>query len=906
MLAEDQFKRNISRWSETHPGAAPLLEQPCARVMFHTNKNESLNLQITRDGKAEFIHSSDPVAEASDWFAQQDLRHIKVLFVFGVGLGYAYEAALQWLRSNPDHYLVFLENDLEVIHCLLQTPRGTTMLYDDQVWLSYLGESSKPALHLAAILFSPRSHTFSTLHYYQMTQSSTAQSIQEQLDVLMNGRKQTLAEYISSKTFYKNFFSNFALMPQAYLGNQLFGQFKDVPAIICGAGPSLAHSLPLLQTLKNRALIFAGGTAMNAVNTTGLLPHFGVGVDPNPAQFTRLIMNDAFETPYFYRNRMLNAALDLVQGDHLYISGGAVKLVEWFENKLGIREEEIEGGHNVINFSLAIAYAMGCNPIIFVGVDLAYTDGLSYCPGLLNHPLHEKRRYFQTKSIKDEVIIRCDVHGNPISTQIKWVTESLWFTTFAAHHPEVILINASNGGIGFEGIPHLPLDQVANSWLTREFDFNTIIHDKIQHATMPEQVTHEHITNLLQEFLQSLQRCYDACLIAGNEFYNIVKGLAGDREAAEQPETDAQSRLLAEPAYQHMLEFYKTIYIELHSLVFRRLTNPKYKLTESEVALQKALIYRDCYDAIAKIAKDNIDLLTNLLEQSSTSSTKSKPINNETHTTIQKQILPHNTVKIRKFYKDGSLYSVEQLVNEKPDGPQEYFYPDQTKKSLLNYAQGKLDGTIRMYHTNGNLKRELSFTHGQRHGAERLWSETGQLLIEAEFDHNQPCNVARQWNASGQLIKEVVYSSDTDFTIREWDADGALIVQEEGARADYFERAFGLLGQLIAQLEQALQQTHTLEPIIEKTNPQSLVNLHRIKTELEINLVKVREIHLHLRQEVEIVESIWKSPTNQRRLERQLDELAAKVNHELKQLQDIFSESIQALIREKNEKPPFR
>ena len=396
MLDENQFRQNIERWAELHADVAPALEQPCTGVQFHTNPNGSLNLRAERKGKMELLHAPDPVAEAEEWFSSLNLRNIRVLVIFGVGLGYYYEAALQWLRSDPDHYLVFLENNLEVIKCLLRTERGSVIVHDDQVWLDYLYTNPSSAENIA-VIFAPMEYTVTALTHYKITQSSTLMLIEELVDVMMNGRKQILAEFFGSKTFYKNLFSNFALLSHSYFGNRLFGQFQNIPAIICGAGPSLAHSLPQLETLKDRALIFAGGTAMNAVNTTGLIPHFGVGVDPNAAQFTRLIMNQAFETPYFYRNRMYHDALNLIQGDRLYVAGSSQPILHWIEERLGLIDEDIDTGYNVINFSLAIAAAMGCNPIVFVGVDLAYTDGLSYCPGILNHPLHEKKKFFRTK-----------------------------------------------------------------------------------------------------------------------------------------------------------------------------------------------------------------------------------------------------------------------------------------------------------------------------------------------------------------------------------------------------------------------------------------------------------------------------------------------------------------------------
>ncbi len=899
MLGDEQFRQNSERWAESNPDAARVLSRKASfNYQFQTNKDGSLNLKINRNGTTDSLHASNPVLEAAAWFAQQNLRNIKILIVFGVGLGYYYEAALPWLRSDPDHYLVFIENDPDIMHSLLQTSCSTAMLDDDQVWLTYLDEKSPTALQTIAVVFAPRDYAISALNHYKITKALTLEWLREQLDVLMNSRKQILLEYAGSKVFYNNFFRNFALMPQAYLGNKLFGQFKDVPAIICGAGPSLARSLPLLETLKDRAIIFAGGTSMNALNSAGLLPHFGIGVDPNEAQLTRLITNQAFETPYFYRNRMFHEALHLLQGDRLYIAGSTLPLLRWIENKLGLPTEELEGGYNVINLSLAIAQAMGCNPIIFVGVDLAYTDGLSYCPGVLNHPLHERKKYFKTKSIHDELITRHDVLGNPVSTQIKWVTEALWFSRFANKHPEVTLINSSAGGIGFEGIPHLPLDEVAASWLQKRFDFDLLLHEKIQRASMPQKMTQDTIYSVLYEFLESLERCHRACATARTEFQNIAKGLLGDREAGKQPENNALQKLFAEPAYQYMLQFYQTIFIELHTLHFRRLANTKHNFSEKEIALQKTLIYEACYETIAKIAKDTIDLLTKILHTPFASSQQAPLSKGSTMREAHKEFHPDGTLKsLHKFYLCNALHSIEHFSQARLDGRQEYFYPNQTLKSTLDYATGRLHGDVKLYYANGMPKRELSFVNGQRHGKERIWSETGQLLLEAEFNYDRPTQSARQWNSQGQLIKEVTYTSETEYVVREWNAAGSPINENEEAKQDYFDRSFVLLGRLSAQLEQALHQTDSLSSLIEQAGSAPAANLQVIKSELKLYIARASELHLELRQEAQIAEMIWKSPSSQRHLEHQIEELATKANQKLAELQKILSDTVQALIR---------
>ncbi len=77
------------------------------------------------------------------------------------------------------------------------------------------------------------------------------------------------------------------------------------PAVICGAGPSLKASAPALKELERRALIFAGGSTLSALKSLGVIPHFGIALDPNPEEHDRLLPASPLEMPFLYTNRLL-------------------------------------------------------------------------------------------------------------------------------------------------------------------------------------------------------------------------------------------------------------------------------------------------------------------------------------------------------------------------------------------------------------------------------------------------------------------------------------------------------------------------------------------------------------------------------------------------------------------------
>ena len=56
--------------------------------------------------------STGAMKEAEEWFSSLELNQIPLLCVYGVGLGYYYDAIVGWLRENRKRRLIFLEDDL--------------------------------------------------------------------------------------------------------------------------------------------------------------------------------------------------------------------------------------------------------------------------------------------------------------------------------------------------------------------------------------------------------------------------------------------------------------------------------------------------------------------------------------------------------------------------------------------------------------------------------------------------------------------------------------------------------------------------------------------------------------------------------------------------------------------------
>lgn len=505
---------NINKLSKITPDIA-------LRLQYHDTSDTEY--AQTRKGEENLLKDGRPVhsnysaeKEAQKWFASLDLDGVDVVYVYGVGLGYYYDALKPWLEEHPHHYAVFLEDDMSILTRLLETERGSRILDDKQVQLHYFHDfqQGNAMFEWVTWYFVGLHPEVTALDMYHREKAQQTVELKRKLLHSLVSKEAAIGEYMRfGASFYHNYYANALHLPQAYHANKLFGKFKGVPAIICGAGPSLNKNFDVLRTLGDRALILAGGSSLNALSKKDFLPHFAGGIDPNLPQYERLMSNHAFEVPFFYRGRMHHKAFDTIHGPRLYVNGtGGYFVSDWLEHKLGIADDTfVDEGHNVINFLVYVAMKLGCSPIILVGMDLAFTGMQSYASGVVGDASVKEDEILDARDLESGAFLREDIHGKPLYTLWKWVKESQWVSEFAEEFKEdTQLINATEGGLGFEGIPNMTLEEVAKRYLKTPEDLYGRVHTEINEADLPE-VSLDKVVESLAELRQGLEECIEYC-----------------------------------------------------------------------------------------------------------------------------------------------------------------------------------------------------------------------------------------------------------------------------------------------------------------------------------------------------------------------------------------------------------
>jgi hypothetical protein len=736
MIDSSLFQSNFNRLQALNAHlASHLLHADKSHLTLCETKGD-LNLLSKKKDRSFFLHSPEGARQESrQWRASLDLSHTAILYIYGIGLGYYFEEILPWLEAKQERRVVFLESDLAVLHFFLSTKQASTLLAHPRIDVQ---DISRLEQDRSSVYWLTWDHLFQP---YSITALSSY--VEEERDKLklftdLMAFESTQTQAFSQERlqygipFFQNFYSNLFQLPEAYAGTALFGKFKGIPAIICGAGPLLAKNLPILSTLENKALLFAPGSAMNILSSHGIWPHFGVAIDPNPETFHRIITNRAFETPFFYRNRVHPEALRSIHGPHLFIPGsGEYPFSQWLERKLKLKSTPVDEGCNVVNFATEIAYRLGCNPIIFVGMNLSLESDQYYAPGVEQHPLYTQ----QAQPHLGSPLQVQNQEGAFLTTYWPWIAEAQWSAYFASSHPDIAFINASEGGLGLFTIPNLSLQHTVERYLNRSFPLENRIHQALQKAKLS--IQERHIYQILQDFYLNLQKCQSICDSLLQECW--------------QQGSFSHSKLQylqKQIGYKHLLQHFDQFYFQATHWKLRRCYLP-YALQQSPDRVLYQELQRERLLFLKNALHVQLNLLKNLPIQEN-KQTVSPALKQSTETAP----LFSNSQERRLFDQAGRLLSVQTFLNNKRHGRHLYYYPNGALKSDISYQNGLLHGDVYLFYPNGQIKRHLQFKENQRHGVEKSWYDNGQLFTQVEYreGHDQE---AKCWLKNGILAKEI-------------------------------------------------------------------------------------------------------------------------------------------------------
>lgn len=259
---------------------------------------------------------------------------------------------------------------------------------------------------------------------------------------------------------------------------QLEGLYKDKPAILITTGPSLTKNVQLLMdpAIQEKFIIIAAGQALRALLAYDIKPDFVCSIDFGPVNWGHYkgLFEYTEDIPLVTINRSYISIVKHWRGPKFISSA-----VQGVENKTTAELIQKKGsliqGGSVAHTNMGLAIALGCNPIIFIGQDLAWEGEKSHSP-LIDEAGNIKLKEDGTvdwdiidprSEIKGKHKFECTQqvegwYGKPVNTMSGYLSFKVTFENLfrSLKDSGIRFINATEGGIKLKGTEQMTLQEV--------------------------------------------------------------------------------------------------------------------------------------------------------------------------------------------------------------------------------------------------------------------------------------------------------------------------------------------------------------------------------------------------------------------------------------------------------------
>ncbi len=151
------------------------------------------------------------------------------------------------------------------------------------------------------------------------------------------------------------------------------GIYRGATALVVSAGPSLDKNINALLKYKDKLdnyVIIAGNRTVKPLIENGIMPDFVCAIDSQEVVCDMVKDYLSYKIPLVYIENTNNKLIKLTEGIKLFGSNGLALLLG---NRISNKPSKLYTGGSVAHLQTDVAVKLGCESIVFLGQDLAYT-----------------------------------------------------------------------------------------------------------------------------------------------------------------------------------------------------------------------------------------------------------------------------------------------------------------------------------------------------------------------------------------------------------------------------------------------------------------------------------------------------------------------------------------------------
>lgn len=481
-------------------------------------QNGYWNLKIELDGKSLNVHSIEPYRE-SERIASRFNPQLKYVLIAGNGMGYLVE----YLLKNTAFQIIIFEHTEEIMRIACDKRNLKEILCSPRIETFY---------SLDELLDFIEKQRINEFNFYINRQYATLfPEIYRNLEgILSNHLARKNLNQNTLKRFQKNWLRN--IIKNSFFYFDLPGiinirhNLNNKPCVIVGAGPSLSRNIDHLKEIEKKVVIISTDTAFHYLNEKEIQVDFLVSVDPQDINSMYL----TFTNPKIYPFLIADSAISFITlmnypKEKIILYDTIFPLYEVLKNFWG-EKGNLKCGGSVSTTAFDFARFLGCNPIIFIGQDLAFTQFHTHSESnpiekiLINRA--SRLSTFETYNARSLISAdRIEIKGNveeKVITDRKFITFLDWFKREIENTP-LDVINATEGGAYIKGCQHIPLkDAIEKYGISSEINKELVILKPDS-----DERRRKEFQSLLVNLLSTIESLIPSCKLAINACRDILE-----------------------------------------------------------------------------------------------------------------------------------------------------------------------------------------------------------------------------------------------------------------------------------------------------------------------------------------------------------------------------------------------
>lgn len=512
------------------------------------SKSGDKNIVKNHNGTRYHIYSEINPMEMTKYICDNAFsEESDIIFIFGLGLGYELKKMLE--KDDKKTYII-IEPDEKIFKVMLENVDINFMINSNADIIFYVGKDLNQIMYIFETVINKLkslkikfviSPTYKVMYYVLH-------------EKIIEGLRLKFNRYVVNinsinehdKVWYKNFVRNIRYIKETIPVKALEGVFKNVPAVICAAGPSISHDIETLKKMKRNVLIASVGTGITVLEANGIKADIAGAMDGDISEallFQNLSINK--DVSLFYSLQVNEHVLEYTGNNKFLMNQTSMDL--YVNNNLEWNAYGQFSGSSIANVMAENLARLGCNPIIFLGQDLCYSRNKSYAEGAVYHSEISKNEfetsgeYIKVKNKNEE-----DVYTKPQFISMRDVMESV-----IAFNKNTEFLNASKDGLKLNGAKDIDFNEYYKKKLYKYEgnNYDTVIKD-LHKVYNCENINIGIIDKFLNEFNSSLKKIY---LISENVI-KVIKSSNND-DVKKEIITNLENEIEEIDFYRSVLKF---------------------------------------------------------------------------------------------------------------------------------------------------------------------------------------------------------------------------------------------------------------------------------------------------------------------------------------------------------------